>query len=152
MATQGTAYNTALNSLTPGWKQQDIIARAIQQIQIAKEIDATFVVLHPTDYWNIKLTKDTQGRYLSAGWNPYDPFFGLAPVVTTTIGSGVFLVGSGNPAAVEIRDRMEMTLELSTQHSTFFASNQVMLRAEKRTTLVVYRPASFIQGSFNTSP
>jgi len=152
LITQGTAYNTALNSLTPGWKQQDIIARAIQQVMIAKEIEPTFVVLHPTDYWNIKLTKDTQGRYLSTGWNPYDPFFGLAPVVTTSVGSGNFLVGSGNPVAVEIRDRMDMTLEMSTQHASFFISNQVMIRAEKRVTLVCYRPGSFIQGSFNTSP
>lgn len=152
LITQGTAFNTALNSYTPGWKQQDIIARAIQQIMIAKEIDPTFVVLHPTDFFNIRLTKDTQGRYLAAGFNPYDPFFGLTPIVTVNIGSGNFLVGSGSPVAVEIRDRMDMTLEFSTQHSTFFASNQIMIRAEKRTTLCCFRPGSFIQGSLNTSP
>jgi HK97 family phage major capsid protein len=154
LVTQGTAYNTALNSNTPGWKQQDILARAIQQIMIAKEIDPTFVVLHPTDYWNILLTKDSQGRYLNSGpyADPRNAFFGLTPIVTTVIGSGTFLVGSGNPVAAEIRDRMDMTVEFSTQHSTFFASNQIMIRAEKRMTLVVYRPASFIQGSLNTSP
>lgn len=152
LVTQGTAYNTALNTNSPGWKQQDILARAIQQVEIAKEIEPTFVVLHPTDYWNIKLTKDTQGRYLNSGGNPQDPFWGLNPVRTTSIGSGNFLVGSGLPAAVEIRDRMEMTLELSTQHSTYFTQNLVAIRAEKRMTLVCYRPGSFIQGSFNTSP
>lgn len=150
LITQGTAYNTALNVNSPGWKQQDILARAIQQVQIAKEIPPTFVVLHPTDYWNIALTKDTQGRYL----NPdlAKAFWGLTPITSVNIGSGNFLVGSGNPAAVEIRDRMGMTLELSTQHSTYFTQNLVAIRAEKRMTLVCYRPGSMIQGSFNTSP
>lgn len=148
LVTQGTAYNTALNSLTPGWKQGDQIARAIQQIEIAKEVEPTFVALHPTDYWNIRLTKDSQGRYL----DPAGIFWGLSPIRTTCLGSGNFLVGSGDPAAVEIRDRMEMTLELSTQHQDYFIKNLVAIRAEKRTALVCYRPGSFIQGSFTTSP
>jgi HK97 family phage major capsid protein len=149
--TQAAAYNTALNSLTPGWKKQDQLARAIQQIQIAKEIPPTFVVLHPTDHWDIKLTKDTQGRYLNnPGGN--DPFFGLIPVPTVTVGSGNFLVGSGNPAAVEIRDRMGMTIELSNSHQDYFIKNLVAIRCERRTSLVVYRPNSYVQGSFSTSP
>jgi HK97 family phage major capsid protein len=148
LVTQGTAYNTALNSLTPGWKKGDIIARAIQQILIAKEIDLTFVVLHPTDYWDIRLTKDSQGRYL----DPTGLFWGLTPIITTAIGSGNFLVGSGNPAAVEIRDRMGLTVEISTQHQDYFVKNLVAIRAEKRVALVCYRPGSFIQGTFTTSP
>jgi HK97 family phage major capsid protein len=61
LVTQGTAFNTALLSATAGWKKQDLIARAIQQVEIAKEITPTFVALHPTDYWDIRVTKDTQG-------------------------------------------------------------------------------------------
>lgn len=148
LITQGTAYNTALNSLTPGWKKADLLARAIQQITIAKEIQPTFVVLHPTDYWDIRLTKDTTGQYI----DKEGLLWGLMPIVTVNVGSGSFLVGSGNPAAVEIRDRMGMTLEIATQHSTYFTQNMVAIRAEKRMTLVCYRPGSFIQGTFNTSP
>ena len=39
---------------------------------------------------------------------------------TTNIAQGTFLVGSGNPIAAEIRDRMEMQIDISTEHSTFF--------------------------------
>src|SRR5207248_1504587 len=127
LITQGTAYNTALNTLTPGWKKQDIIARAIQQVEIAKEVEPTFLVLHPTDYWDIRLTKDTQGRYL----DPSGTFWGLNPVRTVNIGSGNFLVGSGDPAAVEIRDRMGLTLEISTQHQDYFTKNLIALRCER---------------------
>ena len=77
---------------------------------------------------------------------------GLTPIRTTKMGAGNFLVGSGNPVASEIRDRMGMELAISTEHSTFFTENKIAIRAEKRVALVVYRPASFIFGSFTTSP
>jgi len=57
--------------------------------------------------------------------------FGLSLVPTTSITPGTFLVGSGNPVACEIRDRMEMQLEISTQHSDFWVKNLVAIRAEK---------------------
>jgi HK97 family phage major capsid protein len=148
LVTQGTAFNTALHTLTPGWKKGDIIARAIQQIQIAKEIDPTFVAMHPNDYWDIRLTKDTTGQYL----DKEGLFWDLNPIVTTCLGAGNFLVGSGSPEAVEIRDRMGMVLEIATQHSTYFTQNMIAIRCEKRVAFPVYRPGSFIQGSFNTSP
>jgi HK97 family phage major capsid protein len=78
--------------------------------------------------------------------------FGLVPVPTTSILSGTFLVGNGDPAAVEIRDRQEMTVEISTQHDDYFIKNKIAIRAEKRVALVVKRPDSFVTGSFSTSP
>jgi HK97 family phage major capsid protein len=151
LITQGTAYNTALNSLTPGWKKQDIIGRAVEQIQIAKEVQPSFCVLNPTDYWDIRLAKDSQNRYINVA-SSIDPFFGLTPIVSVNIGAGTFLVGSGDPAAVEIRDRMDLTVEVSTQHQDFFVKNLVMWRAEKRMALVCYRSGSFVTGTFTTSP
>jgi hypothetical protein len=68
------------------------------------------------------------------------------------LGSGNFLIGSGDPAAVELRDRMGLQLEIAYQHSDFWTKNMIAIRAEKRVALVCYRPGSFIQGTFNTSP
>jgi Phage capsid family len=73
-------------------------------------------------------------------------------VATTSIAQGSFLVGSGNPAACEIRDRMELVVEISTEHADFWVRNLIMLRAEKRMALVTPRPNSFVFGSFNRSP
>src|SRR5262249_45589164 len=114
---QATAFNTGL--VTGTWNRIDIIGRAIQQIATAKEIPPTFLVVHPADFWSIRLTKDSQGRYILG--DPMGPvtqqdLFGLTPIVTTTIGSGKFLIGSGSPTACEIRDRMGMTVEISFQH------------------------------------
>jgi HK97 family phage major capsid protein len=78
--------------------------------------------------------------------------FTLRAIVTNNIASGTFLVGSGNPAAAEIRDRLQTQVEISTDHSTFFTENKVAVRAEKRLLLACKRPASFVKGSFSTSP
>jgi HK97 family phage major capsid protein len=150
---QATAFNTALLSLTPGWNKSDMINAAIQQIEIANEIDPTFVVLHPTDYWQILRTKDANRNYIFNNNNiGIDPFWGLTPIRTNKMGAGNFLIGSGNPVAVEIRDRMDMELAISAEHGDFFVQNKVAVRAEKRVALPTYRPGSFIFGSFTTSP
>jgi HK97 family phage major capsid protein len=77
--------------------------------------------------------------------------FGITLVPTTSIAQGSFLVGSGNPAASEIRDRMEMIVEVSTEHQDYFVRNLVAVRGEKRLALVVKRPASYVYGTFTTA-
>ena len=132
----------------------DVIATAIKQINAAKEIDPTFVILHTNDAWDIRLAKDGFGRYLLG-----DPqtqvrpsIWGLDMVQTTTMAQGTFLVGSGNPAAAEIADRMGLTVEISSEDSDNFRRNLLTVRAEKRLALIVKRSASFVYGSFTTSP
>lgn len=152
---QATPFNTGFLIGLAGWNKIDIIGRAIQQVAVAKEIPPTFVILHPTDWWGIRLTKDSFGRYILG--DPQQPLtnqniFGLTVVSTTSIPSGTFLVGSGDPAAAEIRDRMEMQIDISTENSDYFTRNLIAIRAEKRLALVVKRPASFCSGSFTTSP
>jgi HK97 family phage major capsid protein len=151
---QASAFNTGLLSASHGWTKLDVIANAIRQINAAKEIDPTFVIMNTNDWWDIALTKDTLGRYILG-----DPqslttprIFGLDVVSTTSIAPGTFLVGSGSPVAAEIRDRQEMQVEISTEHSDYFVRNLVAVRAEKRLALVTKRPASFVTGTFTTSP
>jgi HK97 family phage major capsid protein len=152
---QASTFNTALLSPSAGWNRIDIVGRVIEQITTAKEIQPTFIVLHPTDWWSMRLQKDNFGRYILG--DPSQPMvkqniFGLSAVSTTSIAPGTFLVGSGDPVASEIRDRMETQVELSTSHSDFFTKNLVAVRCERRMALVVKRAASFIAGSFSQSP
>jgi HK97 family phage major capsid protein len=151
---QAAAYLPAQLSSAHGWNYIDIIGTAVQQINAAKEIDPTFVVLNTNDWWTIRLTKDGFGRYILG-----DPqivatprLFGLDVVYTTTMPQGDFLVGNGNPIACEIRDRMEMQVEISTENSDYFVRNLVAIRAEKRLALLTKRPNSFVSGTFSTSP
>jgi hypothetical protein len=73
-------------------------------------------------------------------------------VATTSISSGTFLIGSGDPAACEIRDRMGMQVELSTSHSDYFVRGLVAVRCERRMALVVKRAGSYLFGTFSQSP
>lgn len=152
LITQATAFNTAL--LGSGWTRIDVIARAIQQLAAGKEMDPTFVVMDPASWWSIRLTKDSTGRYIFG-----DPqsdarprLFTLDVIPTNSISSGNFLVGSGNRAATEIRDRMQLVVEISNSHSDYFAKNLLAVRAERRLALVTKRPAAFIYGTFSSSP
>jgi HK97 family phage major capsid protein len=152
---QASSFNTGFLKASAGWNKIDVIGKAIQQINTAKELDPTFIILHTNDWWDIRLTKDSFGRYILG-----DPqlvigrpnLFGLDVVYTTSIPAGTFLVGSGSPVAAEIRDRMEMQVEISTEHSDYFVRNLIAVRAEKRMVLIVKRPNSYVQGTFTTSP
>lgn len=151
---QAQGFDTSVLSASGGWNRIDIVGRAIEQITTAKEIPPTFVILHPQDWWTIRLTKDSFGRYLLG-----DPqttaranLFDLTVIPTTSIAAGTFLVGSGDATASEIRDRWELQFEISTEHADYFVQNLVACRAEKRLALVVKRPNSYVTGTFTTSP
>jgi HK97 family phage major capsid protein len=161
---QASAFNNGLLVPKNGWNKIDVIGRAIEQITAAKELAPTFAVLNPSDWWDIRLTKDQFGRYLlgdpmqsmaTMGFGSIAPIpnmFGLQVVATTSMAPGTFLIGSGNPLATEIRDRLEMQIDISTEHMDFFIKNLLAVRAEKRLALITRRPASFVTGSFTTSP
>jgi HK97 family phage major capsid protein len=155
LITQAQSFDTGLLVAAAGWNRIDILGRAIQQIQADNEVMPTFVVLHPNDWWAIRLTKDSYGRYILG--DPQQPManpniFGLSVRVTSNITSGTFLIGCGSAVCQEIRDRSGMTVEISTEHSTYFTENKVAIRAEKRLALVVFRPDSLVTGTFTTSP
>ena len=154
LITQAQAFNTGYLVPAKGWTKIDVVGKAIEQINASKEIDPTFVVVNTSDYWDIRLTKDSFGRYLLG--DPQSPFrpsiFGLDLVYTTSIPPGTFLVGSGDPVGAEIKDRMELQVEISTEHSDYFVRNLIAIRAEKRLALLVKRPNAFVTGTFTTSP
>jgi HK97 family phage major capsid protein len=154
LITQSTAFNTALLNATDGWTRIDQIGAAIEQIALIDEVPPSFVALNPHDLWQMRRTKDNFGRYILG-----DPqsvgsptIWDLTPVSTNSVVAGTFLVGGGDPAQCEIRDRMEMQVEISTEHADYFTRNLIAIRAEKRLALIVQRPQSFIHGTFSTSP
>jgi hypothetical protein len=48
--------------------------------------------------------------------------------------------------------RQPLAVEISTEHSDYFARNLVAIRAELRAALVVMRPGAFVKGSLTSSP
>ena len=110
---------------------------------------ASAVVLNPEDWANIELLKSSENAYLfSAFASGADPrLWGLQVVESDAIPAGQFLVGAFNVAA-EIRDRQQVTIDISTEDSDNFRRNMTTIRVEERLMLNIYRPASFVHGTF----
>jgi len=153
--TQATAYDTTLLSAATGYTLLDQINAAAQQVAAADEFPASFFVVHPTDYFRMLRLKDSNKMYLLGGpmmGTGAIDIWGMTPVPTTQITAGTFLVGSGSSAAIEYRNRMELEVAISTEEGNNFTKNMVTIRFEARGLLAVYRPGSFITGTFLNSP
>lgn len=124
----------------------DRIRLAILQVFLA-QFPATGIVLHPTDWAKIELTKDAGGNYIIG--NPQgaiSPTLWNLPVVATqAMAAGEFLTGAFNYAA-QIFDRMDVEVLLSSENVDDFEKNMFTIRAEERLALAVYRPEAFVTG------
>lgn len=144
---QATAYSGAF---TPTSEQNlDVLRLAILQSEIA-QLPASAVVMHPTDWAKIELSKDSQNRYLFAapvgGLTP-PSLWGLPIVSTLAMTVGHFLTG-GFDSGATVYDREAMNVQIATQNEDDFVKNMITVRCEERLALVVKRPEAFIYGAF----
>jgi len=126
----------------------DVLRMAMLKASLA-EYPSTGIVLHPTDWAGIELTKDTTGRYIIGDPKSDSParVWGLPVVATQAMLLGKFLVGAFKQGA-QIFDRQDARVELSTEDSDNFRKNLVTILAEERLALAVYRPQAFVKGDF----
>lgn len=145
---QATPFDTTRRKV--GDTRIDIVRRAMTQLRLS-EYQPDAVVMHPTDWEDIELQKNTQGSYIWA--NPRGllgpTLWGLPVLDSTSLAPGEFLVGAFRIAA-QIWDRDDATVEISTEDRDNFIKNMVTIRCEERLALVVYRPESFIFGDFES--
>ncbi len=143
---QATAFSDALRKV--GDTKIDTLRRAILQVRVA-EYRASGIALNPVDWADIELQKDEQGRYIWVNVvEGGQPRMWKLPVVdSTAVPEGEFLVGAFDIAA-QVFDREDAAVEVSTEDGDNFRKNMVTIRAEERLGLAVYRPESFVHGSF----
>lgn len=146
--TQATASTANLTTVATPTKI-DVIRVAMLQASLA-EFPPNGVVLHPTDWAGIELTKDTAGAYIIG--NPQDSaqprLWGLPVVATQAMTLDKFLVGAFGMAA-QIFDRQDANVAISTEDASNFRQNLVTILAEERLALAVYRPEAFVRGDFS---
>lgn len=150
--TQATAYSQPIVPTAAGnMTKIDVIRLAMLQAALA-EYPASGIVMHPSDWADIELTKTDEGAYLFANpQNGTDARLWRLPVVETqAMTVDKFLVGAFNLGA-QIFDREDANVEISTEDSDNFRKNLVTIRAEERLALAVYRPEAFIKGDFSDS-
>lgn len=125
------------------------IRKAITKTQIAG-YPPSGVVMHPTDWEGIELTRDaTSGVFLFTR----DPsslasptVWGLPVVATTTTAVGTALVGAFREGATLWR-KPGVRILMSDSHASNFTQNILVLLAETRCQLAVYAPPAFVKVS-----
>lgn len=150
--TQATAYSQPIVPTTAGnLTKIDVLRLAMLQASLA-ELPSTGIVMHPSDWADIELTKTEDGAYLFANpQNVAQPrLWGLPIVATQAMTIDKFLVGAFKMGA-QIFDREDANIEVSTEDSDNFRKNLVTIRAEERLGLAVYRPEAFIKGDYSDS-
>lgn len=135
----------------------DSIHKAMTKIRTAASSVGGYepdgIVMHPTDYQIIRLSKDGQNQYFGGG-----PFYGaygngntasaqpgpwgLNCVVTTAIAAGTALVGAFKLGA-QLWQREGIRVDSTNTNEDDFNFNRISLRVEERLALAVYRPSAF---------
>ena len=145
LITQGTAWANESPNIT---NEVDIIRSAIKQAHVG-EYRPDFVVMNPQDWFDIETRKvgSSDDRYVVG--NPRNmstpSLWGLPIVVTNSIASGTFLIGTSMGA--EIKDREQSSVAVSYEEGNNFTKNMVTVLAEERLALCVFRTEAFITGS-----
>jgi HK97 family phage major capsid protein len=143
---QATDYNTSLNRA--GDTMIDTIRHAMLQVTLAY-YPSTGIVMSPTDWHNLELTKDNENRYLMASPSSRTPpmLWGLPVVASHAMVQGGFLVGAFALAAT-LWDREDANVSVSTEDQDNFVKNMVTILCEERLALTVERPRAFVYGNF----
>lgn len=143
---QATDYNTALNK--SGDTYIDVLRHAMLQVELSF-YPSSGVVMSPTDWHHLELTKDNENRYLMASPSSRTPpmVWGLPVVSSHAMTQGGFLVGAFRLAAT-LWDREDANIAVSTEDRDNFIKNMVTILCEERLGLTVERPKAFVYGNF----
>ena len=124
----------------------DLIGKVIGDCWAA-DYPANAILLNPSDWWTLRLTKDSQGRYLLGDpGEVVDPMlFGVPVVQSNAVTADTFQIGAYDMAATKY-DREAVTVDMSDSDGDNFVKQLVTLRATRRLALAVERPASIRGG------
>lgn len=113
----------------------------------AADYPADTIILNPADWWTMRLTKDSQGRYLlgDPGQEIAPSLYGTRVVPSNAVTADNVLIASLAMAAT-FYNRQGTVIELSESDSDNFTKNLVTVRAERRCMLAVERPAAVRYG------
>ncbi len=124
----------------------DAIMKAITLVTVTGDTTPDAIVLHPTDWQNIVLTRTADGVYIlgNPGSMPDPRMWGLPVRVSTTVASaaGTAVVG-GFRSAAQIFSNGGIVVETSTEHSTYFTERKIALAISRRLAAFHYRPSGF---------
>lgn len=131
----------------------EAVFNQITNLRTQSFVEPDAFVMNPADWEVIRLAADKNGQYYAGGPFQYGPYggagatnevslWGLRGVLTSAIAQGTVLVGGFQENAQLFR-KQGITVESTNSNEDDFKHNLVMIRAEERAALAVYRPQGF---------
>ncbi|MBK5203862.1 MAG: phage major capsid protein [Polaromonas sp.] len=120
----------------------DLIGKMIGDCALA-DYPADVVIMNTGDWWNLRLSKDTQGRYLLG-----DPASAVAPtlfgrpVVASNAMTALNVWVGSLSQAMTLHNREGIVVDLSDSDENNFQLGLVSIRAMRRLALTVEKPAA----------
>lgn len=107
------------------------IGEAITQMEIGG-YTPNVILMHPSDWLDVSNLKDSEGRYLYGNpAAPAQPALYNRPVITSpSVPEGMAVVG--DTSQVTIRDRMNPSVYISTEHKDYRTRNLALILVEAR--------------------
>ena len=123
----------------------DAVYKAMVLARTTGDAEPTGAVFHAQDWQDIRLLRTIDGVYIWGSPSETGPerIWGLGARVSNSITQNTGLVGGFRPWAQVFR-REGATIEISTEHSTFFTERKAAVLIYERLALAVYRPSAFV--------
>lgn len=124
-------------------------------------VEPEWMIIHPTDWQEIRLLTDTAGQLLGGGpfMGPYggggmvpasgqisgavDMLWNKPVYLSAAIGAGTALIG--NSQSAQVWNRGGLHFEATNSHASNFTLDLSVIRGERRLALAVYRANGFVE-------
>jgi HK97 family phage major capsid protein len=122
------------------------LARSLEKFQTNNgDTDAQAIVMHPTDVWNLRLLKGSDGHYLLGNplqQGPIPTPWGVPLVPSSKLTAGTALVGRFD--SVHFLELEALNVLAFNQHKDYAQRNMVYVRAELRGRQLFYAPREVV--------
>ena len=142
----GFLHATGLNERVKisGEPAPSAIYKGLVDVRIKGRAIPSAIIMHPTDWQNIRLLQDANGNYIMGppGLQIEPRLWGYLIVESDAITEGTALCGDyANFCA--LHDRRDVDVQISNSHVDFFVRGMMAIRADLRAAFAIYRPKAY---------
>ena len=134
-----TGFQTQAKGADPVF---DAVHQALTKVRVTGDADPNLAIFHPNDWEEIRLARTTDGVYILG--NPVEAgpmrLWGLPVIVSTGMTEGTG--GVVDMSFTTIFENGGVSVEVSTEHSTYFTEGTIAIALSRRFGAFHYRPSA----------